>query len=89
MLIHALACVGMPAEITIYLSADHIRAEESNRGIKEVVQKNYASSDYSSLLTSYFIASPFFSTDPHSLGAIEKDQVICCVTKGCRRPVSV
>lgn len=35
MLIHVLACVGMPAEITIYLSADHIRAEESSRGIKE------------------------------------------------------
>lgn len=47
----------MPAEITIYLSTDHIRAEESNRGIKELVQKNYASSDYSSLLTPYFIAT--------------------------------
>lgn len=47
MLIHVLACVGMPAEITIYLSADHIRAEESSRGIKEVGRKkNYAGNDY-------------------------------------------
>lgn len=37
--IHLLACVGMPTEITIYLSADHIRAEESSRGIREMVEK--------------------------------------------------
>lgn len=48
-LIHVLACVGMPPEITIYLSADHIRAEEFGRSIREVVQKNYASSDYITL----------------------------------------
>lgn len=35
-LIHVLACAGMPAEISIYLSADHIRAEESCGGIKEM-----------------------------------------------------
>lgn len=37
--IHLLACVGMPTEITIYLSADHIRAEESSRGIREMGEK--------------------------------------------------
>lgn len=37
-LIHVLACAGMPVEITIYLLADHIRAEESCRGIKEMGQ---------------------------------------------------
>lgn len=35
-LIHVLACAGMPAEISIYLLADHIRAEESCGGIKEM-----------------------------------------------------
>lgn len=29
-------CAGMPAEITIYLSADHVRAEESCSGIRGV-----------------------------------------------------
>lgn len=37
--IHVLACVGMPTEITIYLSTDHIRAEESSSSIREVGPK--------------------------------------------------
>lgn len=36
------ACVGLPAEITFYLFTDHIRAEESNRGIREVGQNSVA-----------------------------------------------
>lgn len=36
------ACAGMPAEITFYLSTDHIRAEESSRGIREVGQNSAA-----------------------------------------------
>lgn len=41
-LIHLLQCAGMPAEITINLFTDHIRAEESTRGIRKVVQRNYS-----------------------------------------------
>lgn len=37
--IHVAACVGMPVEKTIYLSTDHVRAQESCRGIREVVKK--------------------------------------------------
>lgn len=79
-----LACVGMPTEITIYLSADHIRAEESSRGIREVVQKNYASSNYMSLLTSHFIAPPFSMADLSTFREIVRishEEMIYCLMK--------
>lgn len=57
-------CAGMPVEITIYLSADHVRAEESCRGIRGVAQQNYGSSDYLSLLTTLTLVPLLFPTQP-------------------------
>lgn len=87
-LIHVLACAGMPTEISINLFTDHIRAEESTRGIRKVVPKNYATSAYMSLLTSDFIAAPF-STTHSSLWAIvgvSHKKLIFCLMKHCLLP---
>lgn len=54
----------MPVEIIIYLSADHVRAEESSRGIRGVAQQNYSSSDYLSQLTPLTLVLLLFPSQP-------------------------
>lgn len=72
----------MPAEIIIYLSADHVRAGESCRGIRGVAQQNYSSSDYLSQLTPPSLVPLLFPSQspPPPTQTIQAHKYDCCGT---------